>query len=154
MEKNPNFGVKSEIQRAKFGYLSPKFLEAKFGAPTRISEANFGAKPPSRLPNMEVTPWGFHMGIQEDWQIHAKNCFQTIKSQDSQFALQTDRTSSNKKNYVNSIILHMQQNHTPAQYTNLQRNLQSNMLMEFTYVYYPQGTYGQTLKGLHKIMRT
>ena len=30
-----NFGVKSEIQRAKFG------------APTRISEANFGAKPPT-----------------------------------------------------------------------------------------------------------
>ena len=34
------------------GYLSPIFLEAKFGAPTRISEANFGAKPPP--PNMEV----------------------------------------------------------------------------------------------------
>ena len=28
------FGVISEIQRAKFGYLSPIFLEAKFGAPT------------------------------------------------------------------------------------------------------------------------
>ena len=37
------------------GYLSPIFLEAKFGAPTRISEANFGAKPPSpRPPYMEV----------------------------------------------------------------------------------------------------
>ena len=47
--KNPNFGVKSEIQRAKFGYLSPKFLEAKFGVPTRISDANFGAKPPDFL---------------------------------------------------------------------------------------------------------
>ena len=28
------------------GYLSLIFLEAKFGAPTRISEANFAAKPP------------------------------------------------------------------------------------------------------------
>ena len=35
------------------GYLSLIFVEAKFGAPTRISKANFGAKP-----NMEVPPWG------------------------------------------------------------------------------------------------
>ena len=45
-EKNPNFGVKSEIQRAKFRV----FVTYKFGgngAPTKISEANFGAKPPS-----------------------------------------------------------------------------------------------------------
>ena len=28
------FAVISEIQRAKFGYLSPIFLEAKFGVPT------------------------------------------------------------------------------------------------------------------------
>ena len=46
---SPNFGVISEIQRAKFGVLSLIFLEAKFGAPTRISEANFGAKPPDLL---------------------------------------------------------------------------------------------------------
>ena len=51
-----DFGVISEIQKAKFGvYLSPTFLEAKFGALARISEANFGAKPPG-LPNMEVSP--------------------------------------------------------------------------------------------------
>ena len=31
------------------GYLSPIFLEAKFGAPTRISEANLGAKSPDLL---------------------------------------------------------------------------------------------------------
>ena len=31
------------------GYLSPIFLEAKFGALTEISEANFGAKPPNLL---------------------------------------------------------------------------------------------------------
>ena len=37
------------------GYLSFIFLEAKFGAPTRISKANFGAKPP-QPPNMEVPP--------------------------------------------------------------------------------------------------
>ena len=37
------FGVISKIQR---GYFSPIFLEAKFGAPTGISEAKFGAKPP------------------------------------------------------------------------------------------------------------
>ena len=47
VRKNPNFGVISEIQRTKFnlGYLPPILLEAEFGAPTRISEANFGAKP-------------------------------------------------------------------------------------------------------------
>ena len=39
------------------GYLSLIFLETKFGAPTRISEANFGAKPP-RPPDMEVIPLG------------------------------------------------------------------------------------------------
>ena len=49
-EKIPtNFGVISEIQRAKLGYLSFIFLEAKFGAPTRISEAKFGAMPPPDL---------------------------------------------------------------------------------------------------------
>ena len=40
-----NFGFISEIQRAKFGYLSPIPMEAKFWAPIRISEVNFGAKP-------------------------------------------------------------------------------------------------------------
>ena len=29
------------------GYLSPIFLEAQFGAPTIVSEANFGPKPPT-----------------------------------------------------------------------------------------------------------
>ena len=31
------------------GYLSFIFLEAKFGAPTRISEVKFGPKPPNLL---------------------------------------------------------------------------------------------------------
>ena len=46
------FGVISEIQipGQNLGYLSPIFLEASFGAPTRISEANFGAKPPPPPP--------------------------------------------------------------------------------------------------------
>ena len=44
--KSPNFGVIYEIQRAKFGVFIFYILEAKFGAPTRISEAKFGAKPP------------------------------------------------------------------------------------------------------------
>ena len=48
--KSPDFGVISEIQRAKsVGYLSFIFLEAKFGAPTRISEAKFEAKHPDLL---------------------------------------------------------------------------------------------------------
>ena len=42
---------------AKFGVFVTYTLEAKSEAPTRISEANFGAKPP-RPPNMEVPPGG------------------------------------------------------------------------------------------------
>ena len=41
------------------GYLSLTFLEAKFGAPTRISEANFGTKP-LRPPYLEVSHWDGH----------------------------------------------------------------------------------------------
>ena len=40
----------TEIQRENnYEYLSLILLEAKFGAPTRISEANFGAKSPDLL---------------------------------------------------------------------------------------------------------
>ena len=39
-------------------YLSPIFLEAKFGALTRTSEANFGGQAP-RPPDMEVPPGYF-----------------------------------------------------------------------------------------------
>ena len=53
--KIPILGSNLKIRGQNLGYFSPKFLEAKFGAPTRISEANFGAKPP-RPPNMEVPP--------------------------------------------------------------------------------------------------
>ena len=54
-KSNPNFGVKSETQSAKFGVFVTYIFEAKFGAPTRISVTNFGAKRP-RPPNMEVPP--------------------------------------------------------------------------------------------------
>ena len=43
------------------GYLSLIFLESKFGAPTRISEAKFGAKPP-QPPDMKVPPPGAAIG--------------------------------------------------------------------------------------------
>ena len=55
-EKVPILGSYLKFREQNLGYLSLIFLEAKFGAPTRISEANFGAKPP-RPPNMEVPPW-------------------------------------------------------------------------------------------------
>ena len=46
--KNHNFRVISEIQRAKFGVFVTYIFGGKIGA-TRISEANFGAKPPDLL---------------------------------------------------------------------------------------------------------
>ena len=45
-EKIPILGSYLKFRGQNLGYLSPIFLEAKFEAPTRISEANFGAKPP------------------------------------------------------------------------------------------------------------
>ena len=54
-EKVPILESYLKFRGQNLGYLSFIFLEAKFGAPTRISEANFGAKPP-RPPNMEVPP--------------------------------------------------------------------------------------------------
>ena len=56
-EKVPILGSYLKFRGQNLGYLSFIFLEAKFAAPTRISEAKFGAKPP-RPPNMEVPPWG------------------------------------------------------------------------------------------------
>ena len=56
-EKVPILGSYLKFRGQNLGYLSFILLEAKFGAPTRISEAKFGAKPP-RPPNMEVPPWG------------------------------------------------------------------------------------------------
>ena len=42
----PILGSYLKLKRQNLEYLSPIFLKAKFGAPTRISEGNFGAKPP------------------------------------------------------------------------------------------------------------
>ena len=53
--KVPILGSYLKFRGQNLGYLSVIFLEAKFGAPTRISEANLGAKPP-RPPNMEIPP--------------------------------------------------------------------------------------------------
>ena len=55
--KNPNFGVKSEIQWAQFGAFVTYIFGGKIWAPTRISEANFGAKPPPTS-QYESTPTG------------------------------------------------------------------------------------------------
>ena len=47
-KKIPILGSYLKFRGQNLGYsLSLIFLEAKFGAPTRISEANFGAKPPA-----------------------------------------------------------------------------------------------------------
>ena len=54
-EKVPILGSYLKFRGQNLGYLSLIFLEANFGTPTRISEANFGAKPPPRPPYMEVT---------------------------------------------------------------------------------------------------
>ena len=45
-KKIPILGLYLTFRGQHLGYLSLIFLEAKFGAPTRISEANFGAKAP------------------------------------------------------------------------------------------------------------
>ena len=50
-----HLGLYLKFKGQNLGYLSPIFLEAKCGAPTRISNANFGAKPP-RPHNIEVSP--------------------------------------------------------------------------------------------------
>ena len=63
-EKVPILGSVAEIQRAKFGVFVIYIFGGKFGAPTRISEAKFGAKPP-RPPNMEVPPWEFTSGVKD-----------------------------------------------------------------------------------------
>ena len=58
-------GSNLKFRGQNLGYLSPIFLEAKFGAPKIISEANFGAKPPDLL------IWKNHPGptqwIHERW---------------------------------------------------------------------------------------
>ena len=44
-----HLGLYVKFKGHNLGHLSPIFLKAKFGAPTRISEANFRAKPSDLL---------------------------------------------------------------------------------------------------------
>ena len=44
-----HLGLYLKFKKHNLGYFSLSLLEAKFGAPTRISEANFEAKPPDLL---------------------------------------------------------------------------------------------------------
>ena len=60
-EKVPILGSYLKFIGQNLGYLSFIFLEAKFGAPARISEAKFWAKPPLRPPDIEVPPWGYQL---------------------------------------------------------------------------------------------
>ena len=48
-EKVPMLGSYLKFREQNLGCLSFIFLEAKFGAPTRISEAKFGVMPPDFL---------------------------------------------------------------------------------------------------------
>ena len=66
------------------GYLSFIFLEAKFGAPTRISEAKFGAKPP-QPPNMEVPPGIFASCVHGTQSDGTQSVFLTDLCEASQF---------------------------------------------------------------------
>ena len=58
-EKVPILGSYLKFRGQSLGYLSFIFLEAKFGAPTRISEAKFGA--PTRISEAKfgAKPWDF-----------------------------------------------------------------------------------------------
>ena len=47
--KVPILGSYRKFRGQNLGYLSVILLEAKSGAPTRISEARFGAKPPDLI---------------------------------------------------------------------------------------------------------
>ena len=66
-EKVPILGSYLKFRGQNLGYLSFIFLEAKFGAPTRISEAKFGSNPPPppRPPDMEVPSWEFTSGVKD-----------------------------------------------------------------------------------------
>ena len=59
-KKIPILGSYLKFREKNLGYFSLIFLEAKFEAPTRNSEADFGAKPP-QPPNMEGPPWAHRL---------------------------------------------------------------------------------------------
>ena len=66
-EKVPSLGSYLKFRGQNLGYLSLIFLEAKFGAPTRISEAKFGAKPP------DLQIWKYPLGFSEDVVLPAQD---------------------------------------------------------------------------------
>ena len=72
-EKVPILGSYLKFSWQNLGYLSFIFLEAKFEAPTRISEANFEAKPHQSL-NMEVPPLGTHYYRKRCFHLKLTNC--------------------------------------------------------------------------------
>ena len=59
--KSPNLGSYLKFRGQNMGYLSFIFLEANFGAPTRIFRGKIWGQAP-RPPNMEVPSWapGIH----------------------------------------------------------------------------------------------
>ena len=63
-EKLPILGSYLKFRGQNWGYLSFIIMEAKFGAPTRISEARFWAKPP----DLQI------------WKYHPLGAFPTFKS--------------------------------------------------------------------------
>ena len=73
--KFPILGSYLKFRGQNLGFLLPIFLEAKFGAPTRISEAKFGAKP-LRPPNIKVPPWK----VLQNTEIHFALLTDTIES--------------------------------------------------------------------------
>ena len=69
-EKVPILGSYLKFRGQNLRYLSLIFLEAKFGASTRISGANFGPSPLPRPPNMEVPPGGIFNKQQQQKRSH------------------------------------------------------------------------------------
>ena len=60
--KNPNFGVKSQIQRAKFGVFVTYIFGGKIWGPNKNFRGKFwGQAPPPRPSNMEVPPLGIEV---------------------------------------------------------------------------------------------
>ena len=66
-EKVQILGSYLKFRGQNLGYLSFIFLEAKFGAPTIISEAKFGAKPPDLLiwKYPPPPPWEFTSAVKD-----------------------------------------------------------------------------------------
>ena len=73
-EKVPILGSYLKLRGQNLGYLSLKFLEVKFGAPTRVSEANFGVKRPD-LPIWKCPSWVYLQGLKFQFLVSLRGCF-------------------------------------------------------------------------------